>query len=244
VLYAVLKPLAVTLMRLLFSLSGRGQHHVPATGPVLVVANHSSLLDPPVVGGMCPRPLSVLAKAELFRIPLFGSLIRRLHAKPIRREGADAAALRTALRVLQGGHGLLLFPEGTRGPEGVLREAKPGAGMLAVLSRAPVVPAYVQGTGRAWPRGRTLPRPGRVTVTFGPALRFDERVGATRKEAYEVASREMMAAIARLRDAMAGRSPAAAPSRDELRAVGGMGKGGPQRPPKSIDGRNGQHEEG
>jgi 1-acyl-sn-glycerol-3-phosphate acyltransferase len=244
VLYAVLKPIAVALMRLLFRLSGGGQHHVPATGPVLVVANHSSFLDPPVIGGVCPRRLTFLAKAELFRIPLFGSLIRRLNAKPVRRQGADAAALRTALRVLEDGHMLLLFPEGTRGPEGVLRAAKAGAGMLAVLSRAAVVPAYVQGTGRAWPRGRLLPRPGRVTVTFGPALRFDDRAGTTRKQAYEVASREMMAAIARLRDAAADRSPAGAPSRDELRVVGGMGKGGPQRPPKSIDGRNGQYEEG
>ncbi|MBI1847579.1 MAG: 1-acyl-sn-glycerol-3-phosphate acyltransferase [Candidatus Rokubacteria bacterium] len=242
-LYAILKPVAVALLRLLFRASRRGQAHVPATGPVLVVANHSSLLDPPVVGGMCPRPVSFLAKAELFRIPLFGGLIRRLNARPVRREGTDAGALRTALRVLQEGGALLLFPEGTRGPEGVLREAKAGAGMLAVLSGASVVPAYVQGTGQAWPRGRTLPRPARVTVTFGPPLRFDVAPGSTRKDAYEVASREMMAAIARLRDAVEGPSPAAV-SPVEMRAVGGMGKGGPQRRSKYMHGRNGQHGEG
>ena len=65
-----------------------------------------------------------------------------------------------------------MFPEGTRGPEGVLRAGKAGAGMLAVLSGAAVVPVYVRGSGRAWPRGQRLPRPTKVTVTFGPPLRF------------------------------------------------------------------------
>jgi len=97
-LYAVLKPIAVALMRLLFRVEGYGQEHVPAEGPVLIVANHSSILDPPLVGGMCPRRLTFLAKAELFRIPGFGGLIRRLGAQPLRREGADPSALRTAAR--------------------------------------------------------------------------------------------------------------------------------------------------
>jgi 1-acyl-sn-glycerol-3-phosphate acyltransferase len=72
--------------------------------------------------------------------------------------------------------------------------------MLAVLSGASVVPVYVRGSGRAWPRGRSLPRPAKVTVTFGKSLRFEVERGADRKQHYEVASREMMAAIARLQD--------------------------------------------
>ena len=199
-LYAVLKPLAVLLMRLLFRLEGRGTEHVPAQGPVLLVANHSSLLDPPLVGGVAPRQLSFMAKAELFRVPLFGALIRRLNARPVRLEGADAGALRTALRVLQEGGVLLMFPEGTRGPEGALREPKPGAAMLAVTSGAPVVPVFIQGSGRAWPRGRTLPRPAKVRVTFGPPQIFERRDADGRKRDYEAVSRRMMAAIGRLTD--------------------------------------------
>ncbi len=199
-LYAIVKPLVVVLMRLLFRLEGRGMAHVPATGPVLLVANHSSLLDPPLVGGMTPRPVSFMAKAELFRVPLLGALISRLNARPVRREGADTGALRTSLRVLQDGGALLVFPEGTRGPEGTLRAPKPGVGMLAVLSGAQVVPVLVQGSGRAWPRGQRLPRPARVTVTFGPARVFARRDAEGRKTDYEAVSREMMAAIARLRD--------------------------------------------
>ena len=214
-LYAVLKPLAVAVMRLLFRVEGRGSASVPREGPVLLVANHSSFLDPPLVGGVTPRPLSFMAKAELFRVPLLGALIRRLNARPVRREGADAAALRTALRILQEGGVLLMFPEGTRGPEGTLREPKPGAAMLAVMSGAPVVPVYIQGSGRAWPRGRRLPRPAKVIVTFGTPLRFERRDAEGRKTEYEAASRAIMAAI----EALAGRSSTGASAPPAARAA-------------------------
>jgi 1-acyl-sn-glycerol-3-phosphate acyltransferase len=235
-LYAILKPMAVAVMRLLFGLRGRGMEHVPSQGPVLLVANHASLLDPPLVGGASPRQLSFLAKAELFDIPLFGGLIRRLGARPLRREGPDAGALRTALRVLREGGALLVFPEGTRGQEGVLGPPKPGAGMLAVLGQAPVVPVYISGSGRAWPRGRKLPRPTRVTVTFGPPLAAAAGGGTRRKDDYEAVSRDMMAAIARLRDSAIVRDSSRAV---DGRAVGGVGVGGAQTSPKYMDGRNG-----
>jgi|SRR5690348_6720599 1-acyl-sn-glycerol-3-phosphate acyltransferase len=199
-LYGVLKPIAVVLMKALFRLEAQGQEHVPAHGPLLLVANHSSVLDPPLVGGAAPRPLTFLAKAELFKVPGFGALIRRLHAQPLRREGADPSALRAAQRVLQEGGALLVFPEGTRGDEGQLRPAKPGAALLAMQSGVPVVPVYVSGSGRAWPRGRRLPRPAKVRVTFGAPLTFPKAAGSDRKAQYEAASERMMAAIAALRD--------------------------------------------
>ena len=198
--YSVAQPVAMAVMRTMWRVEGRGTHHVPATGPVLLVSNHSSVLDPPFVGGVAPRQLSFLAKAELFAIPGFGRLIYALNARPVRREGADAAALRVALRVLEGGGALLVFPEGTRGDEGTLREPKPGAALLAVRSGAPVVPVFVRVSGRAWPRGRRLPRPAKVVVTFGPPLRFQRPAGAGKKEYYDVVSRDMMAAIARLQN--------------------------------------------
>jgi 1-acyl-sn-glycerol-3-phosphate acyltransferase len=160
----------------------------------------------------------------------------------VRRDGTDPAALRAALKVLQEGRVLLVFPEGTRGEEGKLRPAKPGAGMLAVLSGAPVIPVYISGSGRAWPRGRRWPRPAKVTVTFGPPLRFSA-VGAPRKELYEAASREMMAAIARLKDA-APAHPASASPRERGTAAGEVGVGGASTSPHYIHGRNGQHGEG
>jgi 1-acyl-sn-glycerol-3-phosphate acyltransferase len=200
VLYAVLKPIAVLLMRLWFRLEVRGAEHVPAAGPVLLVSNHNSMLDPPLIGGAAPRPLCFMAKAELFRIPLFGSLIRSLNARPVRREGSSAGALRDALATLQAGRALLVFPEGTRGAEGEIRPGKPGAGMLAVASGAPVVPVYISGSGLALPRGRALPRPVKIAVRFGPALCFAAGDGEVRRDRYRKATEEIIRAIARLRD--------------------------------------------
>jgi 1-acyl-sn-glycerol-3-phosphate acyltransferase len=212
-LYAILKPIARALMRFLFRLEVVSPTLVPATGPVLIVSNHVSMLDPPLVGAAAPRPLYFMAKEELFRIPLFGRLIRALNARPVRRDGSDTRALKASLSLLEEGRALLVFPEGTRGEEGQPpRDFKAGVGMLAVMSGAPVVPVYVSGSGRALPRGRVLPRLARVRVTFGAPLIFKtvgkmagKRVGKTagddgRKEAYREAAQEMMRAIAQLRE--------------------------------------------
>jgi 1-acyl-sn-glycerol-3-phosphate acyltransferase len=232
-LYAILKPFAAALMRLFFRLEGRGRAYVPRRGPLLLVANHSSVLDPPLVGAVTPRQLSFMAKAELFRIPVFGRFIRALNAHPIRREGSDAGALRTALKLLADGAALLVFPEGTRAErEGELRPAKAGAGMLAVASGATVVPVYIRGSGRAWPRGRRMFRPAKVVVTFGPPLRFAERPGLDKKQLYEAASQEMMAAIARLKDAAGPPEPRAVSPREQRRVVGEAGVGGASTSPK------------
>ena len=212
--YSTVKALATMLMKLLFRVERHGTEHVPRTGALLIVANHSSFLDPPLVGAMAPRQMTFLAKAELFRVPVLGWLIRHLGAYPVKREGADMTAFRTTQRALADGRAVLIFPEGTRGDEGELRPAKPGAALLAVQAGVPVVPVYVSGSGRAWPRGRRLPRPVKVVVTFGPPLKFQRTVGPQRKAQYETASREMMAAIGALKD----------------RASGGVGVPGARRP--------------
>ena len=199
-LYAFLKPIAVFLMRAWFGLRVRGAEHVPARGPALIVSNHQSILDPPVIGGAARRQIYFLAKAELFRIPMFGSLIRALHARPVRREGSDPGALRTAAQLLGEGKALLVFPEGTRSLNGRLGEGKPGVGMLAVTSGAPVVPVYVSGTLEALPKGSAWPRRSQVSVSFGPALHFKPRNGAGRKERYREAAMEMMRGIAELKE--------------------------------------------
>jgi 1-acyl-sn-glycerol-3-phosphate acyltransferase len=197
VLYGALKLLSRVILRLCFRQRAVGVERVPAAGPVLLAANHVSFLDPPAIGAPVGRPLHYLAKAELFGVPLVGGLIRRLNAHPVAREGADAAALRLALSLLRDGHALLVFPEGTRGAEGVLRPGRAGVGMLAALAGAPVVPVFVEGTGRALPRGAAFPRPARITVAYGAPLYFERQRG---KERYQAISDAIMAAIARLRD--------------------------------------------
>jgi 1-acyl-sn-glycerol-3-phosphate acyltransferase len=190
-----MKPAVAVLARVWFRLSALGTESVPREGPLLLASNHLSVLDPAMIGAVLPRELDYMAKTELFRIPGFGPLIRRLNAHPVDRTGSDSAALRLALRLLGDGRAVLVFPEGTRGTQGQLQPARAGAGMLAVLSGAPVVPVYVEGSGRALPRGAVLPRPRRVTVRFGAPIRFGRERGRAR---YQKVSDEIMAAIGRL----------------------------------------------
>jgi len=190
----------VLLMRAWFRLRVRGAEHIPSSGPALIVSNHQSILDPPVIGGAARRQIYFLAKAELFQIPLFGWLFRALHARPVRREGSDPGALRTAALLLEEGKALLVFPEGTRSLDGRLGRGKPGVGMLAITSGAPVVPAYVSGTLEALPKGAAWPRRSQVSVSFGPALHFKTPISVGRKERYREAVEEMMRGIAQLRE--------------------------------------------
>ena len=195
-LYAVLRPLTLALLRIAFRFRTMGVQNIPAEGPVLLASNHVSFLDPAAIGAAASRRLHFMAKVELFRVPVLGAVIRRLNAHPVVREGSDASALRLALGLLRDGRALLVFPEGTRGTEGSLRPGRAGAGMLAALAEVPVVPVYVQGTGHALPRGAILPRPARITVAYGPPLRFARGRGKAR---YQAISDEIMTAIGRLR---------------------------------------------
>ncbi len=162
------------ILRCLFSLGGgltvRGQENVPADGPVIVAANHASHLDPMILGAAFVRPLHFMARRTLFDIPGFAQLIRWNNAFPLDRGGDSREALRVFGERLEAGNAVVMFPEGTRSPDGALGEIKPGVGMLAVRNAAPVVPAYIWGSYLSWPRGRTFPRPHRLKVDIAPAI--------------------------------------------------------------------------
>jgi len=152
----------------------RGREHIPRSGAVIVASNHVSFLDPPLVGTAAVRELHFLAKEELFRPPVFGSLIRTFHAIPIRRGMVDLSGMARATEVLKAGHALILFPEGSRMRDGVLHRARPGVGMLAVGGDARIVPCFITGSDRpkTW-----LFRRGTLRVTFGPARTWREYAG-------------------------------------------------------------------
>lgn len=152
------------------TLEVEGWENVP-TGACIFASNHQSMLDPPLIGSCLPREISFIARRSLFDNPVFGAVIRACHSIPVDRGEADIGAIRVALAALADGRGLLIFPEGTRSQDGIIGEAKAGAGLLACKSGAPVVPIHVRGARDVLPRGALFPVGGaRVRVRFGKAL--------------------------------------------------------------------------
>lgn len=140
----------------------RGQHHVPRSGPVLIVCNHISVADPiAVVAGARPRRVWLMSKAELFANPVVGWLLRGLRAFPVERSRADFRAMRLALRLLRAGGAVVVYPEGHVSRTGHMRRGNPGAGLLAMRSGATVIPAATWDT--------QLFR-GPARVVFGPPI--------------------------------------------------------------------------
>jgi 1-acyl-sn-glycerol-3-phosphate acyltransferase len=157
---------------------------VPSTGPALLVANHASYLDPVLVGAAVPRRLSYLARSSLFRPRAFGVLIRAFGAIPLEREGVGIGGMRAVLAALAEGRVVLLFPEGTRSADGALGVLRTGAMRIAQRAGVTVVPVWIEGSGRALPRGAKLPRPRRIEVRFGAPYRVhpDADVGSATRE--------------------------------------------------------------
>lgn len=154
---------------LTMGLFAEGRDRVPSTGFVLA-ANHQSYLDPWLLGIACPRILRYLGRRTLFRNPAFRALVSRLGAIPLGSETSDregVGGLRAAIEALRAGYGVVLFPEGTRSRDGTVAPFKPGAIALAEKAGVPILPACVDGSLRAWPRGRVVPRPTSVRVAFG-----------------------------------------------------------------------------
>jgi len=151
----------------------------PRTGAVLIAANHASNADPVLIGGFLNarlgRPINWMGKREVFDWPIVSWLARHGGVHPVERGSADVEAFRTAMRILEGGNILAVFPEGTRSPDGRLQAAKDGAAVLAIRSGATVVPIGVGESDRLWPKGRGFPRrTPRVTIDIGAPFTLAE----------------------------------------------------------------------
>jgi 1-acyl-sn-glycerol-3-phosphate acyltransferase len=178
----VFRPGVRGFCRLYFGLELRGTEHIPPAGAVLITPNHQTYADPPLVSIPIRRPVYYMAWNRLFTIPLFGWFIRRLRAFPVEIESSDPRATREAVRLLQAGEAVMIFPEGERTIDGRVGRFKPGAFRLAVSLGVPVLPVTIVGGHEAWPPGRILPHPGRITITYHPLQRaepaLDPRVAA------------------------------------------------------------------
>lgn len=175
VTYNVLLFLIRTLSKIFYRLSVLGQENIPTSGAVIIVANHSSYLDPPLLARAATRPVFFMAKEDLFRVPLLGQLLKAVSAFPVnRKKRADLRAFKTALKLLAEGDAVALFPEGTRQHFGY-RKLGPlytGAAYLALKSRAPVIPVGITGTDRIMPPGKLVPRFPKITITIGKPPNF------------------------------------------------------------------------
>jgi 1-acyl-sn-glycerol-3-phosphate acyltransferase len=162
------RPAVRGLCRAYFGLELRGTEHIPLDGPLLIVPNHQTYADPPLVTIPIRRPVFYMAWSRLFSIPVLAGFIRRLRAFPVDIDKADGQAVREAVRLLRAGEALMIFPEGGRTLDGTLQPFKLGAFRMAVTHRTPVLPVTIVGGWDAWPPHRTLPRRGRITITYHP----------------------------------------------------------------------------
>ena len=158
-LYEATYWVSMALMTLGFSLRSKGRQRVPRVGPALIIANHQSFLDPILVGLCSRRHLCFLARKTLFRFRPYGWFIRTLGAVPIDQEGVGKEGLRTILEELRAGRAVVIFPEGTRTPDGAMHELRPGIHLLIKRTQAPIVPVGIAGAFQAMPVGQTFPSP-------------------------------------------------------------------------------------
>lgn len=184
-------------------ISTAGREHLPAHGPVILASNHLSFIDSVVIRFAAPRHVTFLTKAEYFTgRGLRGRFTRwfftAVGSVPVPRgqHRAAQAALDTALEVLAGGNVFGIYPEGTRSLDGRLYRGRTGVAWLALTSGAPVVPVALHGTERLQPVGKRIPRPHRVTVTFGSPLRFTGDPSSARSR--RAVTNEVMHAIGAL----------------------------------------------
>jgi 1-acyl-sn-glycerol-3-phosphate acyltransferase len=183
-----------------------GRENVPKKGAFLFVSNHSSYLDPILLGTSLYRGLYYMARESLFARPLSDWIIRSVHAFPVKRGKGDLGALRQALGILEGGKPLAMFPEGARSPDGKLRPVKPGVGFIAAKSGVPIVPVYIDGSWQAFSKNLKTLRRYPVTVYIGEPITFDLAKGREGREVYQKISDEIMAKIAALKDRHAGKA--------------------------------------
>ncbi|MCA9302543.1 MAG: 1-acyl-sn-glycerol-3-phosphate acyltransferase [Phycisphaerales bacterium] len=157
--YDTIRESALLALQTVFRLRRRGVKNVPREGAVLLVANHQSFLDPPIVSAAIRhRHTDFLARDGLFKFKPFGWLISTLHASPIKQGAGDSGAMKATIAKLNEGKMLLVFPEGSRTPDGDMHEFQRGIGVLLKRVDCAVVPVGISGAFHAWPRTRRLPK--------------------------------------------------------------------------------------
>ena len=158
----------------MFDLKVYGRENLPKNGGALLLSNHQSYLDPVVIAVKLDRPVSYMAKTELFEgNRIFAWFITALHAFPVRRGESDIAAVKKAIAKLQEGNILNMYPEGTRSPDGELGKILPGVVVVVRRAQVPVIPVAIVGSREAWPKGAKGINSHPVRVMYGKPLNIE-----------------------------------------------------------------------
>lgn len=190
--------------RLFFSLRVVHPERMIEEGPVILASNHQSYVDPPLVGICSRRDVYYLARKTLLDLPFLGKLLPRINVIPVDRDGNDMSALKTIIRLVRSGAGVVLFPEGTRSPDGALQRGKPGIGLIIAKTGAPVQPVRIFGSHEAFPKGSGSISAVPITVVVGKPIRFTKEelnpasCGGDERVLYQKLSDRVMEAIAGL----------------------------------------------
>lgn len=172
-LYSFFKFIFYVFFRIFYRLEVIGQENIPKEGGVIIASNHVSYLDPPVLGVSINRKTTFMAREGLFKIPILNIFVKSF-SFPVRRGKTQPSTIKEAVRRLNNGELIVIFPEGGRSPDGKLMEPKRGIGVIAGISRATIVPAFISGTEKALPVGAKFLHPARIKVIFGKPIKVKE----------------------------------------------------------------------
>ncbi|MFP4466290.1 MAG: lysophospholipid acyltransferase family protein [Candidatus Goldiibacteriota bacterium] len=202
IVYFLLSRFIKLLFMIFLKVEVKGRENFPDKGGIIVMPNHSSYLDPPLVGTMNTKRLfRFMARHTLFRNFIFGGIIKLTGAFPVKRGRIDRGAWSKFNEVVKEGYPVVFFPEGTRTLDGELQQGKPGTGMLVYASGAPVLPVYIHGAYDVWPKGGRLKLFKRVTVIYGKPMTFEKYLEMPEgREVYEQITSDIMNEIKRLKD--------------------------------------------
>ncbi len=175
-------------------LQGRiyGTEHVPQQGPLVVVSNHASYFDPPLLSCCVGRPVAYMAKEKLFQIPILKQAIQWYGAYPVSRGASDRSAIRSALKYLEAGWATGVFLQGTRTPDGKITDPKLGAALIAAKAKAPLLPVSLWGTQGVLKKGSAMPQPVPVTVRIGQVI---DAPSSTEREELQAVTQQCVTAI-------------------------------------------------
>jgi 1-acyl-sn-glycerol-3-phosphate acyltransferase len=193
------------VFRVIYDIAFRGEvaglENLPKDGAFILASNHASHLDPPIVGSLIPHQVCFFARKTLWKPGFASWWLNTVGTIPVDRDGgSDVSAIKRVLQALKNDKVIILFPEGTRSPDGNLQSAKAGVGMLACRTRVPVVPARIFGSFDAFGRSGKVRLPTSVTVVYGRPIAPDDYDDPTAgKERYQRASERIMTHISALK---------------------------------------------